>query len=336
MSTSEQVLLSVKDLTVTFPVFGGFFRKQIGAVRAVTNVNFQVKRGETLGIVGESGCGKTTLGRAIVRLYKPTSGAITFNGTDISNQSDSQLKPIRKNLQMIFQDPYGSLNPRMNVAAILEEPMVISGGFTREQRQSRVRELMELVGLRPELMNRYPHEFSGGQRQRIGIARSLTLNPEMIVCDEAVSALDVSIQAQVINLLVDLQKKLGLTYIFIAHDLAVVQYVSDRIAVMYLGRVVEMGTSHDICTKPIHPYTKALLGSIPARHPSQRKAVEPLAGDVPSPMNPPSGCAFHPRCPFATAKCREQIPEPRMVQLREVACHHAETVASKSLTGRDA
>lgn len=323
-------LLKVDQLSIRFPIYGGIFRREVGAVQAVSDVSLEVKKGETLGIVGESGCGKTTLGRAIVRLYEPTTGTITFNNQDITHLSQRELKPLRKNMQMIFQDPYGSLNPRMNVRTILEEPLILNGEKSREKRLGRVLELLDLVGLRRDALNRYPHEFSGGQRQRIGIARAMALNPDLVVADEAVSALDVSIQAQVINLLVELQKKLGLTYIFVAHDLSVVQYISDRVAVMYLGRIVEIGKSKDLYHAPAHPYTKALLSSIPAAHPRDKRTIQPLAGDVPSPSNPPSGCAFHPRCPFATDICRQEIPKLRSFSGREAACHNLESINTQT------
>lgn len=321
-------LLEVKNLSIRFPIRGGIFQRQVGAVQAVTDVSLTLKKGETLGIVGESGCGKTTLGRAIVRLIEPTEGSVLFKGTDISHQSHAQLLPMRRHMQMIFQDPFASLNPRMNVRTIIEEPLLLSGMTDKVARDVRVRELMDIVGLRQEGMNRYPHEFSGGQRQRIGIARAVALNPDLIVADEAVSALDVSIQAQVINLLVDLQKNLGMAYLFIAHDLSVVQYISDRVAVMYLGRIVELASSKTIYHQPMHPYTKALLAAVPATHPSKRKKTQPLAGDVPSPSNPPSGCTFHPRCPFATEICKTTIPALKQHGAAEVACHHVEKIAA--------
>jgi peptide/nickel transport system ATP-binding protein len=293
-------------------------------VYAVSDVNLQVERGETLGIVGESGCGKTTLGRAIVRLYEPTAGTIKFRGDDITHKSQAALRPIRRHMQMIFQDPYASLNPRMSIRSILEEPFILATDLDPSARKQRVAALIETVGLRQDALQRYPHEFSGGQRQRIGIARAIALNPDLIVADEAVSALDVSIQAQVINLLVDLQKQLGMAYIFVAHDLGVVRYISDRVAVMYLGRIVEMGGAHEIYHRPRHPYTKALLSAIPAAHPRGKRTVQPLAGDVPSPSNPPSGCAFHPRCPMATDICRATVPALRSISGVSVACHHAD------------
>ena len=329
MSAQGEVeLLRVEGVSVKFPIYGGVWRREVGAVHAVTDVTLSVRKGETLGVVGESGCGKTTLGRAIVRLYEPTAGRIVFKGQDISHAGFGELKPLRRSLQMIFQDPYASLNPRMTVRSILAEPFVLNGEASADLDQ-KITELLELVGLRGDAMYRYPHEFSGGQRQRIGIARAIALRPDLIVADEAVSALDVSIQAQVINLLVELQRKLGLTYIFVAHDLSVVRYISDRIAVMYLGRVVEIGTSAEIYRNPQHPYTKALLAAIPAAHPRDRKKVQPLAGDVPSPSRPPAGCAFHPRCPFATEVCRSEVPVLKPSSGgQEVACHHSNRIAT--------
>jgi oligopeptide/dipeptide ABC transporter ATP-binding protein len=295
-------------------------------VQAVSDVSLSVKKGETLGIVGESGCGKTTLGRAIVRLYEPSQGQIIFRGQDITHHSMSELRPLRKHMQMIFQDPYASLNPRLNVRAILEEPLILNDKLDKAARLARVRELLDLVGLRQDALNRYPHEFSGGQRQRIGIARAIALNPDLIIADEAVSALDVSIQAQVINLLVELQKKLGMAYLFVAHDLGVVQYICDRVAVMYLGRVVEIGEASKIYATPAHPYTRALLSAIPASHPRNRRTVQPVAGDVPSPSNPPPGCAFHPRCAYASDVCKREVPALRMMGTSQVACHNAEKI----------
>ena len=329
----KETILEVSGLSIRFPIRGGILQREVGTVRAVTDVSFTVGRGETLGIVGESGCGKTTLGRTIVRLYEPTEGTIKFRGEDISHKSQASLRPMRRHMQMIFQDPYASLNPRMNVRAILEEPLILSSDLDKEARKKRVAELIETVGLRQDAMHRYPHEFSGGQRQRIGIARAIALNPDLIVADEAVSALDVSIQAQVINLMVELQKKLGMAYIFVAHDLAVVRYISDRVAVMYLGRLVEIGAVDEIYSQPKHPYTMALLRSIPAAHPRNKRVVQPLAGDVPSPSNPPSGCAFHPRCPFATETCKINVPLLRSIGGVSVACHHAEKIQGHNLNG---
>jgi oligopeptide/dipeptide ABC transporter ATP-binding protein len=328
----SNTLLDVKGLSIRFPIRGGIFQRQIGEVHAVSDVSLSVNKGETLGIVGESGCGKTTLGRAIVRLYEPTEGEIKFRGDDITHKSQAELRPIRRHMQMIFQDPYASLNPRKNVGSILEEPLILNSDLDRSARELRICELLELVGLRREAINKYPHEFSGGQRQRIGIARAIALNPDLIVADEAVSALDVSIQAQVINLLVELQKKLGMAYIFVAHDLAVVQYISDRVAVMYLGRIVEIGPSAELYRRPIHPYTRALLSAIPAAHPRDRRSVQPLTGDVPSPSNPPPGCAFHPRCPFATDVCKQQAPVLKAWGLVEVACHHSEKMMAGGMS----
>ena len=323
-----ETILEVKNLSIRFPIYGGVLQRKIGAVQAVSDVSLSVKKGETLGIVGESGCGKTTLGRAIVRLYEPAQGQIIFRGQDITHQSMSELRPLRKNMQMIFQDPYASLNPRLNVRAILEEPLILNDHLDKSARLARVRELLDLVGLRQDALNRYPHEFSGGQRQRIGIARAIVLNPELIVADEAVSALDVSIQAQVINLLVELQKKLGMAYLFVAHDLGVVQYICDRVAVMYLGRIVETGEASKLYSAPAHPYTRALLSAIPASHPRNRRTVQPVAGDVPSPSNPPSGCAFHPRCAHASDICKREIPQLKKIGAAEVACHNAEKIAN--------
>ena len=324
----SETLLEVSGLSVKFPIRGGIFQRTTGHVHVVNDVDLVLSKGETLGIVGESGCGKTTLGRAIVRLNEPSAGTVMFRGQDITRLTNNEMRPLRKHMQMIFQDPYASLNPRMSVKTILEEPLLLATNLDAKARRDKVAEMIETVGLRPEAMNKYPHEFSGGQRQRIGIARAIALNPDLIVADEAVSALDVSIQAQVINLLVDLQKKLGMAYLFIAHDLSVVRYISDRIAVMYLGRVVETGPSDEVYQRAKHPYTKALLASVPAAHPRDRRVIQPIAGDVPSPANPPSGCAFHPRCPFATDKCKSEIPVLRAVGSAKVACHHAEKIAA--------
>ncbi len=317
-------LLRVEHLTKHFSVGGGFLSGNPLVIRAVDDVSFAVKRGETFGLVGESGCGKTTLGQTIVRLYEPTSGSILFKGQDLSGLSQREMRPYRRQLQMIFQDPSASLDPRMTVASIISEPMVVSKIGTKEERKERVQELLRVVGLNAYFANRYPHEFSGGQRQRIGIARSLALSPEMVVCDEPVSALDVSIQAQVLNLLKDLQDQFDLTYIFIAHNLAVVAHIADRIGVMYLGKVVEIGTSDAIIERPLHPYTKALISAIPIPEPGKKKQRMLLQGDVPSPANPPSGCRFHPRCPIAQQNC--SIDEPSLEEKfpnHWVACHYA-------------
>lgn len=319
-------LLDVKNLSMHFPIRGGLLKRQIGSVYAVNDISFQLEEGETFGIVGESGCGKSTLGRTIVRIYEPTAGQILFRGQDIADLKNGALKSFRKEIQMVFQDPYASLNPRKPVYEILEEPFLLHGLGTAAERRTQVGELMQLVGLRSTDMNKFPHEFSGGQRQRIGIARALALRPSLIVCDEAVSALDVSIQAQIINLLIDLQKQFKLTYIFISHDLNVVRYISDRVAVMYLGRLMELAESSVIYARPAHPYTRALMASAPK--PDPRRAIKPavLEGDVPSPSRPPTGCPFHTRCPHAVARCKEELPTLQPLGSHThhlVACHLA-------------
>jgi oligopeptide/dipeptide ABC transporter ATP-binding protein len=320
-------LLDVKNLNMHFPIRGGLLKRQVGSVYAVNDVSFQLEEGETFGIVGESGCGKSTLGRAIVRIYQPTSGEILFRGQNIAHLKAKGLKNFRKEIQMVFQDPYASLNPRKPIFQILEEPFLLHGLGSAAERREKVAELMQLVGLRTTDMNKFPHEFSGGQRQRIGIARALALRPSLIVCDEAVSALDVSIQAQIINLLIDLQQKFKLTYIFISHDLNVVRYISDRVAVMYLGRLMEVADAATMYERPAHPYTRALLASAPKPDPRRESKPAVLEGDVPSPSRPPSGCPFHTRCPYAVAICKEQLPallplESNSKQL--VACHRAQ------------
>jgi oligopeptide/dipeptide ABC transporter ATP-binding protein len=303
-------LVSVRNLRKEFPIKKGVFARQVGAVKAVNDVSFDVARGETLGIVGESGCGKTTTGRTILRLIEPTSGEIRFEGRDVRSMGRSELRALRREMQIIFQDPVSSLNPRMTVGAIIREGLTIHRLAEGAAADARVRQLLQEVGLRPEYANRYPHEFSGGQRQRIGIARALSVEPKFIVCDEAVSALDVSVQAQVINLLEDLQREHDLTYMFIAHDLSVVEHIADRVAVMYLGKIVELATAEDLYSTPLMPYTQALLSAVPIADPHARKERIILEGDVPSPANPPSGCVFHPRChhPAKDAACAAIIP----------------------------
>jgi oligopeptide transport system ATP-binding protein len=315
MSEPAAPLLEVRDLHMHFPVTSGMIaRRQIGNVKAVDGIDFTVGRGETLGLVGESGCGKTTTGRCILRLERPTSGAIIYDGTDISTLERRDLLALRRRIQVIFQDPYSSLNPRMTVGAIITEPMSVHRiESTPQRRTARMRELLSVCGLDPKFADRYPHEMSGGQRQRVGIARALALEPEFIVCDEAVSALDVSIQAQVINLLEDLRERFHLTYLFIAHDLSVVRHLCQRVAVMYLGRIVELAPCDELFDSPLHPYTEALLSAVPVPDPSveAHRAFRPVKGEVPSPINPPSGCVFHPRCPLAVAHCKEARPALR-------------------------
>ncbi|MCB2180217.1 dipeptide ABC transporter ATP-binding protein [bacterium] len=321
---TEEILLRVENLKMHFPILAGVFRKQVGAVKAVDGVTFDIIRGETLGLVGESGCGKSTTGRAILQLYKPTAGSIYFGDVDLAALSSEQMRRRRNEIQMIFQDAYSSLNPRMPIGEIIKEPMKIFKTTNSKEANERVDYLLEVVGLDKRYRDRYPHEFSGGQRQRIGIARALALNPHLIVLDEPISALDVSVQAQVINLLEDLQEKFGLTYLFIAHDLSVVRHISDRVAVMYLGRLVELTDKNSLYEKPLHPYTQGLLSAVPIPDPvveEQRQRII-LEGDVPSPANPPSGCNFRTRCPLATDLCAAQEPEWREVLPGHfVACH---------------
>ncbi|MFZ5990164.1 MAG: ABC transporter ATP-binding protein [Deinococcota bacterium] len=307
-------LLEVKDLKKWFPIRGGILSRVVANVKAINGVSFSVKKGEVLGLVGESGSGKTTVGRTILRLIEPTEGSIKFNGQEITTLSKAQLRPYRRKMQIIFQDPFASLNPRMTVGDIIAEPLVIHGIGTPQERQERVANLLRTVGLSPDHVRRYPHEFSGGQRQRIGIARALAVEPEFVVADEPVSALDVSIQAQVVNLLQDLKEQFGLTVLFIAHDLAVVEYISDRIAVMYLGRIMELATSKQLYANPKHPYTEALLSAIPMPDPTIKRERIVLQGDIPSPINPPSGCVFRTRCRYAIAECATTVPELREVE----------------------
>jgi oligopeptide/dipeptide ABC transporter ATP-binding protein len=306
----SEPLVSVRNLRKSFPIRKGVFARQVGAVQAVSDVSFDVARGETLGVVGESGCGKTTTGRTILRLIEPTSGEIRFEGRDVNSMGTSELRALRREMQIIFQDPVSSLNPRMTVGAIIREGLTIHKLAEGAAADARVRQLLQEVGLRPEYSTRYPHEFSGGQRQRIGIARALSVEPKFIVCDEPVSALDVSVQAQVINLLVDLQRDHDLTYMFIAHDLSVVEHIADRVAVMYLGKIVELSSAEDLYREPIMPYTQALLSAVPVADPKARKERIILQGDVPSPANPPSGCVFHPRChhPAKDEACARIVP----------------------------
>ncbi|WP_406199125.1 dipeptide ABC transporter ATP-binding protein [Streptomyces europaeiscabiei] len=324
----ETPLLRVEGLVKHFPIKKGLLQRQVGAVKAVDGIDFEVRRGETLGVVGESGCGKSTMGRLITRLLEPSGGKVEFDGTDITHLKTAGMRPLRRDIQMIFQDPYGSLNPRHTIGTIVSAPFKLQGVEPEGGVKKEVQRLLELVGLSPEHYNRYPHEFSGGQRQRIGIARALALKPRMVVADEPVSALDVSIQAQVVNLMDDLQDELGLTYVIIAHDLSVVRHVSDRIAVMYLGKIVELADRDSLYATPMHPYTKALLSAVPIPDPKRRNAKSErilLKGDVPSPIAPPSGCRFHTRCWKATQVCT--TTEPPLAELRpgqRVACHHPE------------
>ena len=319
---TDKTILKVTDLKTYFDVTKGLFSpKQI--VKAVDGVSFEVKEGQTFGLVGESGCGKSTLGRTIVKLYEPESGTIEFDGNDISKIHGKDLKAFRKDVQMIFQDPYASLNPRMTVGEIIKEPMIIHDIFkTDQEREDRVVELLRIVGLKPDHIRRYPSEFSGGQRQRIGIARALAVNPRFIVCDEPISALDVSIQAQIINLLEDIQKEMNLSYLFIAHDISMVKHISDQIGVMYLGHIVESGPSNDVYHRPLHPYTSALLSAIPISDPKTAKSKNRiiLEGEIPSPINPPAGCPFATRCPKATERCMREQPEQIQVGTRLVSC----------------
>ena len=324
-------LLEVENLNMHFPIRGGVLQREVGRVFAVNDVSFDLAPGETLGIVGESGCGKTTLGRALVRLYEPTSGRVRFDGRDVGALDGAELKALRADMQMIFQDPYTSLNPRRTIERTLEEPLVLHGVRSREERQRKVRALLDTVGLRVSDLPKYPHEFSGGQRQRIGIARALVLEPRLVIADEPVSALDVSIQSQVLNLLVNLQSEHDLTYIFISHDLTVVKYISDRVAVMYLGRIVELADADEIYERPRHPYTQALLAALPIPDPRRRRESEPLEGDVPNPSAPPPGCPFQTRCPHAIDRCRSELPPLVVSESSQpthlVACHRADELA---------
>ncbi|MYE11328.1 MAG: ATP-binding cassette domain-containing protein [Gammaproteobacteria bacterium] len=324
-AAADDSLLRVEGLKVHFPVTEGVVvQKRVGSVKAVDGVSFALRRGETFGLVGESGCGKSTTALAVLRMLEPTAGRVVFEGQDLTRLGRAQMRPFRRRMQMVYQDPFGSLNPRMKVRDIVGEPLVVHGLATdRSAYRARVDGLMDLVGLLPDMADRYPHEFSGGQRQRIGIARALALEPSLLICDEPVSALDVSIQAQVVNLLMDLQERLGLTYLFIAHDLSVVRHISDRIGVMYLGRIVEIASRDALFAEPRHPYTQALLAAVPLPDPA-REAARPhelIAGEVPSVRNPPAGCGFHPRCPEAMERCRERRPELARRSRSVVACH---------------
>lgn len=304
----NDVILDVKHLKKHFPVKQGLLMREVAQVKAVDDISLEIRRGETIGLVGESGCGKSTLGRALIRLYEPSSGAVTFNGRDFLNLKGEDLRRERRNMQMIFQDPYASLDPRMTVGQILSEPFEIHGILKSSEREAKVKSLLETVGLKASHINRYPHEFSGGQKQRICIARALALEPSLIICDEPVSALDVSIQAQILNLMKDLQKKFNLTYVFISHDLSVIEHICDRIAVMYLGKIVEIATREELFKNPQHPYTQALIQAIPRIGEGKRRIKKSLGGEVPSPLNPPSGCAFHPRCPHRMEICDKRVP----------------------------
>jgi oligopeptide transport system ATP-binding protein len=327
MTATAEVLLDVKDLKMHFPIYRGLLRRQVGAVHAVDGISFNVHRGETLGLVGESGCGKSTTGRAVLQLYKPTSGSVNFEGSDLVALKNEDLRMMRRKMQMIFQDPYASLNPRMTIGEIVGEPLVVHHVASGREVQDRVAHLLEIVNLNPAFASRYPHEFSGGQRQRVGIARAVALQPSFIVCDEPISALDVSIQSQIVNLLQELQDQFSLTYLFIAHDLSMVRHISDRVAVMYLGVIMELADSNELYVKPLHPYSQALLSAVPIPDPileMKRKRIL-LEGDVPSPVNPPSGCRFRTRCPIAEGICAEQRPEFRELRPGHfVACHFAE------------
>jgi len=308
-------------LKVHFPVRKGVFGTVVNHVKAVDGISFDIRPGETVGLVGESGCGKTTAGRALLRLIEPTGGTVEFDGKDLATVGSAKLRALRQDMQIIFQDPFSSLNPRMTVGAIVGEGLSIHRKLGRQERNAAIRDALEKSGLDPGYAHRYPHEFSGGQRQRIGIARALVLRPKFIVCDEPVSALDVSIQSQVVNLLVELKEELGLAYLFIAHDLSVVEYISDRVAVMYLGKIVEIASCEDLYRRPLHPYTQALLSAVPVPDPTRKKERTTLPGDVPSPLNPPTGCRFHPRCPLAKERCRREDPGELNLDGHKVWCH---------------
>lgn len=332
---AKKELLKVEGLKQYFPIKGGMMGRTVNHVKAVDDISFTVYEGETVSIVGESGCGKSTTGRAILRLEEPTEGSITFDGHELTTLSKREMRKLRKDLQIIFQDPYASINPRQTVANLLNEAMTIQNVVPARERRARIIELLETVGLNEYQADRYPHEFSGGQRQRIGIARALSVNPRLIICDEAVSALDVSIQAQVLNLLKDLQEEFKLTYLFISHDLGVVRHISDRVIVMYLGKIVEIGDKYSIFENPKHPYSRALLSAIPVPDPTREKKHIVLTGDVPSPIDPPTGCRFHTRCPFAQDKCKLEEPKLKthdsMIKGHQAACHFIEEIESGEL-----
>ncbi len=330
-----KTLMEIKNLVKYFPLSGGIFKKAIANVHAVDGITLTIKQGETLGLVGESGCGKSTLGKTILNLHSATSGSVLFEGKNIFELPTNEMRSLRADMQMIFQDPAESLNSRHTIGRIVEEPLIIHNIGDKKSRKKKVRQLLKRVGIDPSFIDRYPHEFSGGQKQRIGIARAIALEPKLILCDEPVSALDVSIQSQVLNLLLELQKEMGLTYIFIAHDLSVVRHISDRIAVMYLGKVIEIAPALELCKNPRHPYTKALISAIPDPVPGNIEDFEVLQGDVPSPVTPPSGCRFHTRCPYAQSSCSsfeqklEYIGDPRMEHL--VSCHHVDSLQKRSI-----
>ena len=327
---NNQVLLEVKNLQKLFPIRKGFLKKVVGQIRAVDDVSFYINEGETLGLVGESGCGKTTTARCILRAFKPTGGQILFRTqagqvVDVATLPNDEMRPLRREMQMIFQDPFASLNPRMNLLDIVGEPLLVNGVKSRQERTERVAELLRLVGLRSEYMQRFPHAFSGGQRQRIVIARALALHPRLVVADEPVSALDVSVQAQVLNLLLELQQELHLTYLFVAHDLSVVKHITDRVAVMYVGKLVETAPTEELFYQPKHPYTAALMSAVPVADPRVRSEQIPLSGEVPSPANPPSGCYFHPRCPHVVEECRTKMPILEEISPNHyISCHRAQ------------
>lgn len=324
MNNSDEILIEIKDLKKYFPIKNNFIENKKKVVKAVDGVSFQIRKGETFGLVGESGCGKSTLGRSITRLYDITSGDIFFQGDNIAKLNKKDMKAYYRKMQIIFQDPYSSLNPNMNVEELIDEPLALYTNLTKKERIEKIQHLLEMVGLKKDDMEKFPYEFSGGQRQRIGIARAISIEPEFILCDEPISALDVSIQAQVVNMLEDLQEKLGLTYLFVAHDLSMVRHISDRIGVMYLGKIVEISKSNDLYNKPLHPYTKGLLSAIPVTDPKKAREtqIEIIKGDIPSPIDIPTGCRFHTRCPYATEKCKSIEPEMKEVNSEHfVACH---------------